>query len=612
MEDVLTQSILLVDDRPENLLVLENILEMPGLNLIKANSGEEALRLLLKNDVALVLLDVQMPGMDGFETAEIMRSAPGTRHIPIIFVTAISKEQKHIFRGYEAGAVDYMFKPVDPDILKSKVKVFLELDRRKKVVEQKNLELEEAKKNTDKILKNVRNGLFLLDREFRLKPQYSAVLEKILMRKNLANMSFIEFLENKIEDKIVKSCKDYLNLLYRESVHEGTLDKLNPLNDIKMIFKSDKSESGIIKILNFSFRRVYDNQNKIDEIIATVADNTEKITLAKKLEESEDHYKKQMELAFNILHVDPPLLIEFMDSVQTELNTIKKLLKNSEKTEQYSDTLDKVFRSIHLVKGNASLLDLKFFVNQTHEFEENIIKIQEKGKIEGSDFLPLVLRLEGIQKTISEINSLFERIKNIHDHFRPKREYENQLFVKSLENLAKNTAKDLNKQVKFDYKEFDLGNIPYNNRLLVKEVLIQLIRNSIFHGIEKSEERKKLKKSTTGVIALSSFNQDKQFGFTLKDDGKGIQLERLQEQAKSLKKWKDKDKSKWTSEDIIDLICLQGVSTSDKANHVAGRGVGMASVREKVEKIGGKIEVNYKENMFSEFTVTIPKSDVRN
>ena len=119
--------ILLVDDRPENLLVLENILEDPGLEFYKATSGNEALGLVLGNDFALVLLDVQMPGMDGFEIAELMRGIEKTKNIPIIFVTAISKEQKHIFKGYEAGAVDYLFKPLEPEILKSKVKVFLEL-----------------------------------------------------------------------------------------------------------------------------------------------------------------------------------------------------------------------------------------------------------------------------------------------------------------------------------------------------------------------------------------------------------------------------------------------------------------------------------------------------
>src|SRR5581483_5726046 len=96
--------------------------------LVEATSGEEALRILLtRDDFAAILLDVQMPGLDGFETAELVKRRERTSSIPIIFLTAISKEEQHVFRGYEVGAVDYVFKPFNPDILRSKVGVFLEL-----------------------------------------------------------------------------------------------------------------------------------------------------------------------------------------------------------------------------------------------------------------------------------------------------------------------------------------------------------------------------------------------------------------------------------------------------------------------------------------------------
>jgi PAS domain S-box-containing protein len=120
-------NILLVDDRPENLLALEAILEPLEQKLLYARSGEEALRQLLQHDVAVILLDVQMPLLDGFETAELIKQRERTRQIPIIFVTAISKEEEHVFRGYSAGAVDYIFKPFNPDVLRSKVAVFIEL-----------------------------------------------------------------------------------------------------------------------------------------------------------------------------------------------------------------------------------------------------------------------------------------------------------------------------------------------------------------------------------------------------------------------------------------------------------------------------------------------------
>ena len=129
--------ILLVDDRPENLLALEAILQGLGHDLIKATSGEEALKRLLVEDVAVLLLDVQMPGMDGFETAAHVKRREKTRDIPILFLTAIDGEAHQAFRGYAAGAVDYLSKPFDPWVLKAKVGVFVELyERRRELTTQ--------------------------------------------------------------------------------------------------------------------------------------------------------------------------------------------------------------------------------------------------------------------------------------------------------------------------------------------------------------------------------------------------------------------------------------------------------------------------------------------
>ena len=123
----ITVKFLLVDDLEENLLALEALLAREDLELHKAHSGEEALELMLANEYALALLDVQMPGMDGFELAEIMRANERSRHIPIIFLTAGSGEAARKFRGYEAGAVDFIQKPIEADILRSKSSVFFDM-----------------------------------------------------------------------------------------------------------------------------------------------------------------------------------------------------------------------------------------------------------------------------------------------------------------------------------------------------------------------------------------------------------------------------------------------------------------------------------------------------
>ncbi|HJT31513.1 MAG TPA: SpoIIE family protein phosphatase [Pirellulales bacterium] len=123
-------NILLVDDQPNNLLALESVLRDLGQHLVKAGSGPEALRCLLNDDFALILLDVLMPGMDGFETAALIRQRDRSQRTPIIFLTAVGDSETHIAKGYSVGAVDYLFKPVVPEILRSKVSTFVELFRK--------------------------------------------------------------------------------------------------------------------------------------------------------------------------------------------------------------------------------------------------------------------------------------------------------------------------------------------------------------------------------------------------------------------------------------------------------------------------------------------------
>ncbi len=119
--------ILLVDDLQENLLALAALLRRDEVELLEARSGNAALELLLAHEIALAIIDVQMPAMDGFELAELMRGSPRSRDVPIIFVTAGLHDESRIFRGYESGAVDFLHKPLEPTILRSKVDVFLQL-----------------------------------------------------------------------------------------------------------------------------------------------------------------------------------------------------------------------------------------------------------------------------------------------------------------------------------------------------------------------------------------------------------------------------------------------------------------------------------------------------
>lgn len=169
--------ILIVDDRAENLLALEAILEPLHQRLVRAASGEEALRRLLERDFALILLDVQMPGMNGFETARLIKSRERTKYIPIIFLTAISKEEAYVFEGYSVGAVDYLFKPFQPEILRSKVAAFVDL-----YVRQRNIAAQEALlRESEKREMELRHMRELWESQARFREVVTSALDAIIL-----------------------------------------------------------------------------------------------------------------------------------------------------------------------------------------------------------------------------------------------------------------------------------------------------------------------------------------------------------------------------------------------------------------------------------------------
>jgi PAS domain S-box-containing protein len=153
-------NILLVDDQTSNLLALESILDDMDLNLVRAESGRGALRALLDREFAVILLDVQMPDLDGFETASLVRERDKSRGTPIIFLTALSRSETHVFRGYELGAVDYIFKPYQPEILRYKVNVFVELFRKTQAITRQAQELARLSRQNELILNAAVEGVF--------------------------------------------------------------------------------------------------------------------------------------------------------------------------------------------------------------------------------------------------------------------------------------------------------------------------------------------------------------------------------------------------------------------------------------------------------------------
>ncbi len=197
-------------------------------------------------------------------------------------------------------------------------------------------------------------------------------------------------------------------------------------------------------------------------------------------------------------------------------------------------------------------------------------------------------------------------MKHFYEHFNTKSYREGRLMVKAAEDLITRLNEDLDKETFLNSDIFD-SNLSFGgNFLLIKDILVQLIRNSMVHGIESPLKREQKGKPRKAVISLSAKADDNDIIIKIADDGQGLQLDKIRKKAIASKKWTAEELSKWNDEKIANLIFESGISTAEKANLTAGRGIGMGIVKQKIDDINGSIDIDHKTGKFTEFTIKIP------
>ena len=222
--------LLIVDDLPENLRALDALIRGEGRLVYQASSGDEALALMLEHDFALAILDVQMPGMDGFELAELMRGTERTRNIPIVFVSAAGRELNYAFKGYESGAVDFLYKPLDSDAVRSKVNVFVTLDQQRRQMQRQMAALERSRQEQETLLRELNQTQEELQRSLRMRDEFMSLVAHEL-RTPLNTL----FLETQMRSLQLK---------------RGTLASINPDQFDAMIKRDERQIKAMIRLID--------------------------------------------------------------------------------------------------------------------------------------------------------------------------------------------------------------------------------------------------------------------------------------------------------------------------------------------------------------------------
>jgi two-component system, sensor histidine kinase and response regulator len=344
MNDAVT--ILIVDDRPENIFALEKLLEKPSRTFVTANSGKEGLTLALNNNIDLVILDVQMPEMDGFEVAQILKSSKRTKDVPIIFASAEKKERQSIMKGFEEGAVDYLPKPLDPELTKAKVSVLLKIQLQKRELAEKNKSLEKAEveilqlnselqKNNEQLLtvnKDLESFSYSVSHDLR------APLRSII--------GYSKALEEDYHEKLDADGKRQLSIIQQNAIRMNTLiDNLLEFSKLgkKELEKSEVDTGSLV-------------QNVINEV-----------------KNSRNYTTKVNVSALPTVHGDPTLL------TQVWVNLISNAFKYSSKKEApvvEVGSKEETGETLFYVKDNGAGFDMAY-ANKLFGVFQRLHKVDE-------------------------------------------------------------------------------------------------------------------------------------------------------------------------------------------------------------------------------------------
>jgi two-component system chemotaxis sensor kinase CheA len=443
---------------------------------------------------------------------------------------------------------------------------------------------------------NLKIGLFFMDKDFIIQPQYSKSLETLLEEPDLNGSNFSELLVSSITEKERETLKDYFTMVINRSFDPQMLEDINPIYELKYTSARTRNE----KILSSKFVSVDRGGGKIF-ILGLIEDITSQKQLKTQLAEEESKREEEMRSLFEIIQIDPRIFNDFLEDTEYEFSRINDMLKNKELSSNFA--IMDVYQSIHAIKSNAVILGLENFSEKLQSLEAEIKKSREQETISFEDILHITIEIDQIMWEKDKLRQNLDRLRSFRiSEIRNPEEY---VLVQSLSRASDKTARDLGKQVQFVVDSVDPRALENAPRRIMKEVLTQLVRNAVYHGIEDPRVRLAAGKDATGTIRLSINMEHNKIHIKLTDDGQGLDFSHIREKAQEMKMLKEPgdvpDKRQ-----LVQLIFVPGFSTAEDAGLHAGRGVGLSLVRERLHEINAAIKLHTEEGKGTVFNIFIP------
>jgi len=444
-------------------------------------------------------------------------------------------------------------------------------------------------------------GIFFMDRNYIIQDNYSRYLEELLADGDLKGKCFIDLLEASLTSKELDVIKDYLEMVFDRTFDNSTLQEINPLNQLQYVDPEGKR-----KIFDCAFLTAELGKGNT-LILVTIYDVTAKVELQERLKSEEKKRHEEMNNLFELLQVDPSTFKVFLEDVEYEFGRVDVTLGNGNMSNQ--EILVEVYQSVHAIKANAVILGLNNFGSKVHEMESQIKKLRDhEGEVSFDDMLHLTIEIERLAQEKEGFKAILDKIGSFMFDGEVRGKSDETLLIESLGQAADKAAVDMGKKVRFVAAEIDPDAIEKGPMHVMKEVLLQLIRNAVVHGVEPPDERVSRGKNEIGIIRLSVKHSDNSIHIKLGDDGRGIDFDKIREKAVDMRLVKEEDAD--NKNQLINALFAPGFSTAeDEEGMHAGRGIGLNLVRDRVRNARGTIKLHTELGKGTVFSILFPAED---